>query len=47
MPNKVGQVYVCEVCGNKVKMLVAGKGQLIGCGQPIMLVEEKLLKRRR
>ena len=26
MANQVGQVYVCEICGNKVKMLVAGKG---------------------
>jgi desulfoferrodoxin-like iron-binding protein len=41
MANKVGQVYVCEICGNKVKMLVAGKGQLICCGQPMKLVEEK------
>jgi superoxide reductase len=41
MPNKMGQVYVCEVCGNKVKMLVAGKGQLICCGQPMKLTEEK------
>ena len=28
MPNKAGQIYVCEICGNKVEMLVAGKGQL-------------------
>ncbi len=41
MPNKVGQVFVCEICGNKVKMLVAGKGQLICCGQPMKGVEEK------
>ena len=41
MPNKVGQVYLCEICGNKVEMLVAGKGTLICCGQPMKLVEEK------
>ena len=41
MANQVGQVYVCEICGNKVKMLVAGKGQLICCGQPMKLVAEK------
>jgi superoxide reductase len=41
MPNKAGQVYLCEICGNKVRMLVAGKGQLICCGQPMKLVEEK------
>ncbi|MBU1207316.1 MAG: desulfoferrodoxin FeS4 iron-binding domain-containing protein [Proteobacteria bacterium] len=41
MPNQVGQVYVCEICGNKVKMLVAGKGQLVCCGQPMKLTAEK------
>ena len=41
MPNKVGQIYVCEICGNKVEMLVAGKGQLVCCGQPMKLVGEK------
>ena len=41
MPNQVGQVYVCEICGNKVKMLVAGKGQLVCCGQSMKLTAEK------
>jgi superoxide reductase len=41
MPNKVGQVYLCEICGNKVKMLEAGKGQLICCGQAMKRIEEK------
>jgi desulfoferrodoxin-like iron-binding protein len=41
MPNKVGQVYVGEICGNKVEMIVAGKGTLHCCGQPMKLVEEK------
>jgi superoxide reductase len=41
MANQVGQVYVCEICGNKVKMLVAGKGVLICCGQPMKLTDEK------
>jgi desulfoferrodoxin-like iron-binding protein len=41
MANQAGQVYVCEICGNKVKMLVAGKGVLICCGQPMKLTEEK------
>jgi len=26
---KVGEVYLCEVCGNKVKVLEAGKGTLV------------------
>ncbi len=41
MLNKVGQIYVCEICGNKVEMVVAGKGQLFCCGQPMKLVGEK------
>jgi len=41
MPNKLGQVYLCEISGNKVKMLVAGRGQLICCGQTMKLIEEK------
>jgi desulfoferrodoxin-like iron-binding protein len=41
MPNKVGQVYVCEICGNKVEMIVAGKGTLHCCGQPMKLAGEK------
>jgi superoxide reductase len=41
MANQVGQVYICEICGTKVKMLVAGKGVLICCGQPMKLTDEK------
>jgi superoxide reductase len=41
MANQVGQVYVCEICSTKVKILVAGKGVLICCGQPMKLTDEK------
>jgi superoxide reductase len=41
MPNKVGQIYLCEICGNKVELLEAGKGQLVCCGQPMKLIGEK------
>jgi superoxide reductase len=34
------QVYKCEVCGNIVEVLHAGKGQLVCCGQPMKLFEE-------
>jgi len=30
---KVGEIYLCEICGNKVKVLEAGKGKLVCCGQ--------------
>jgi len=35
------QIYKCEVCGNIVEVLHAGKGQLVCCGQPMKLMEEK------
>lgn len=35
------QAYKCEVCGNIVEVLHTGKGQLVCCGQPMELLEEK------
>lgn len=35
------QVYRCNVCGNIVEVLYAGKGQLVCCGQPMELLKEK------
>lgn len=35
------QVYKCEVCGNIVQVLHAGKGELVCCNQPMNLLEEK------
>lgn len=29
-----GQVYLCEICGNLVKVLEVGGGELICCGEP-------------
>lgn len=29
---KVGEEYICEICGNKVKVLTAGGGTLVCCG---------------
>ncbi len=34
------QVYKCEVCGNIVEVLHAGKGELVCCNQPMTLLEE-------
>jgi superoxide reductase len=36
---KVGDIYLCRICGNKVKVLEAGKGTLVCCGQPMVLVK--------
>ncbi len=34
------QVYKCEICGNVVKVLQEGAGELVCCGQPMKLQEE-------
>jgi len=34
------EVYKCEICGNIVEVLYAGKGQLVCCGQPMTLLKE-------
>ncbi|BEQ15051.1 desulfoferrodoxin [Desulfoferula mesophila] len=34
------QVYKCEVCGNIVELLIAGGGELVCCGQPMVLQSE-------
>ncbi|MFH1448664.1 MAG: desulfoferrodoxin [Candidatus Micrarchaeota archaeon] len=35
------QVYKCNVCGNIVEVLHAGRGELVCCGQPMELMNEK------
>lgn len=35
------QVYRCNICGNIVEVLHAGKGTLVCCGQPMELLTEK------
>lgn len=35
------QVYKCDLCGNVVEVLDAGGGELVCCGQPMTLQEEK------
>jgi len=38
---KLAQVYKCEICGNIVEVLHTGAGELVCCGQPMVLLEEK------
>ncbi len=38
---EINQVYKCEICGNIVDVLYSGDGQLVCCGQPMNLLEEK------
>ena len=35
------RVYKCEICGNIVEVLHSGVGELVCCGQPMTLQEEK------
>ena len=37
---KLNQVYKCEICGNIVEMLHTGDGELVCCGQNMVLQEE-------
>ncbi len=34
------EVYKCDMCGNIVEVLHAGKGELVCCGQPMKLLAE-------
>lgn len=38
---KVGEVYKCSVCGNIVEVLFVGGGELVCCGKPMELQNEK------
>lgn len=37
--SKEGQVYICNICGNVVEVRTVGGGELICCGEPMMLKE--------
>ncbi|NYT03750.1 MAG: desulfoferrodoxin FeS4 iron-binding domain-containing protein [Candidatus Methanofastidiosa archaeon] len=36
---EVGEIYKCEICGNIVEVLEVGGGELICCGEPMVLQE--------
>lgn len=38
---KVNQIYRCNICGNVVKVIKAGAGELVCCGQPMELTKKK------
>ena len=35
-----GQIFKCEICGNVVVVKEAGGGELVCCGEPMILVSE-------
>lgn len=36
-----GEIYLCEICGNKVVVEKIGGGTLICCGQEMTLIDKK------
>jgi superoxide reductase len=40
MATEVEQVYRCNICGNKVKVVEAGGGVLVCCGVPMKLTSD-------
>jgi desulfoferrodoxin-like iron-binding protein len=38
---ELNKSYKCNVCGNIVKVIEAGIGELACCGQPMAIVEEQ------
>lgn len=36
------QVYKCNICGNIIEVLHEGVGELVCCGQPMVLFDEKI-----
>ena len=41
MVKNTKEIYKCPVCGNIVEVLVVGGGELVCCGKPMELQEEK------
>lgn len=35
------QIYKCNICGNIIEVLHTGKDELVCCGQPMELLQEK------
>jgi superoxide reductase len=35
---EVGNLYLCEICGNKVKVIESGVGTLVCCGEEMIRV---------
>ncbi|MFA5382305.1 MAG: desulfoferrodoxin [Candidatus Micrarchaeia archaeon] len=39
---KLNEIYKCNICGNITEVLHTGIGQLVCCGKPMELLEEKI-----
>lgn len=40
---QLNQIYKCNICGNIVEIVHTGQGELVCCGQPMQLLEEKII----
>jgi len=40
---QLNQIYKCNICGNIVEVVHTGQGELVCCGQPMQLLEEKII----
>lgn len=38
---ELNEIYKCEMCGNIVALVHGGPGELVCCGEPMILMEEK------
>ena len=38
---KLRQIYKCNICGNIIEVLHEGVGELVCCGEPMELMDEK------
>ncbi len=38
MATNKGEIYLCNVCGNKVEVLEAGFGVMSCCGKPMLMI---------
>jgi len=36
---KENEVYKCSICGNVVRVVAAGGGELVCCGQPMQILD--------
>jgi len=41
----VDEIYTCRICGNVVRVLHEGQGQLVCCGEPMIIQEERYTKK--
>jgi superoxide reductase len=39
---KRGQIYLCKICGNLIEVLHEGEGELVCCGEPMILQAEQI-----